>query len=97
MVDGGRLQIRARGADAAAADENEDLPAGRERGKHWREDKATLLLTVDSAVSTDDPCPEIPETFVDATRILKLAREIHAVSAGQDGVVEADEQTAEGA
>ena len=95
MVDGGRLQIRARGADAAAPDENEDLPAGRERGKHWREDKATLLLTVDSAVSTDDPCPEIPETFVDATRILKLAREIHAVSAGQDGVVEAEEQTAE--
>src|SRR5713226_5788024 len=43
---------------------------------------------VSSAVADADPCPEIPETFVDPTRILKLAREIHAVAAGQDGVVE---------
>src|SRR5712692_1545231 len=93
MVDGGRLQILERGADARAPDEDEDVPAGRERGKHWREDKAALLLTVDSEVSANDPCPEIPETFVDPTRILKLAREIHAVAAGQDGVTEPAEQT----
>jgi hypothetical protein len=93
MVDGGRLQILERGADAVAADE--DVPAGRERGKHWREDKAALLLTVTSEVSASDPCPQIPETFVDPTRILKLAREIHAVSAGQDGVTEPEEQTLE--
>src|SRR5437899_3984494 len=58
MVDGGRLQILERGADAMAVDE--DVPAGRERGKHWREDKAALLLTVASEVSASDPCPEIP-------------------------------------
>jgi hypothetical protein len=86
MVDGGRLQILERGA--AAADEESVPLSGRERGKHWREDKAALLLTVDSKVAAADPCPEIPETFVDPTRILKLAREIHAVSAGQDGVAE---------
>ena len=90
MVDGGRLQIRERGADARAADE--EVPTGRERGKHWREDKAALLLTVESEVLAHDPCPEIPSTFVDPTRILKLAREIHAVSAGQDGVTEPEEQ-----
>ena len=90
MVDGGRLQILERGAHAKASDE--DMPAGRERGKHWREDKATLLLTVDSEISAADPCPEISETFVDPTRILKLAREIHAVAAGQDGVTEPEEQ-----
>jgi hypothetical protein len=95
MVDGGRLQIRTRGADAQTPDADEEVPAGRERGKHWREDKAALLLTVASAVSANDPCPEIPETFVDPTRILKLAREIHAVSAGQDGVAEAQEPTLE--
>jgi hypothetical protein len=94
MVDGGRLQILERGADAQAPDADDDVPAGRERGKHWREDKAALLLTVDSAVSVNDPCPEIPATFVDPTRILKLAREIHAVAAGQDGVTEAEEPTA---
>ncbi len=90
MADGGRLQILERGAAgvAAADDETPVVLPGRERGKHWREDKAALLLTVDSKVSATDPCPEIPETFVDPTRILKLAREIHAVSAGQDGVTE---------
>ena len=97
MVDGGRLQILERGADAKPPDEDEDVPAGRERGKHWREDKAALLLTVHSEVSANDPCPEIPETFVDPTRILKLAREIHAVAAGQDGVTAAEEQTVEAA
>jgi hypothetical protein len=90
MVDGGRLQIRERGAaaDAPAADEEPLSSSGRERGKHWREDKAALLLNVHSEVSVVDPCPKIPETFVDPTRILKLAREIHTVPPGQDGVAE---------
>jgi hypothetical protein len=93
MVDGGRLQIRERGADAPTPDEDEDAPAGRERGKYWREDKAALLATVDSAVAAEDPCPEIPATFVDPTRILKLAREIHAVAAGQDGISAPEDPT----
>jgi hypothetical protein len=90
MADGGRLQIRERGEASPAPVDDEDpvVSSGRERGKHWREDKAALLLTVNSEVSSADPCPVIPETFVDPMRILKLAREIHTVSAGQDGVVE---------
>jgi hypothetical protein len=73
MVDGGRLQIRERDAGAApSGDEEPVLSSGQERGQHWREDKAALLLTVDSKVAATDPCPEIPETFVDPTRILKL-------------------------
>jgi hypothetical protein len=87
-VDGGRLQIRERGAASVAAAEEETPPPGREKGKHWREDKAALLLSVQSKAAAVDPCPRIAETFVDPTRILRLAREIHAVSAGQDGVVE---------
>lgn len=94
MVDGGRLQIRERDRDTAAEDD-EPVPPGRERGKHWREDKAALLLTVDSKTSASDPCPQIPETFVDPTRILQLAREIHTVPAGLDGVAEPEpEETA---
>jgi hypothetical protein len=92
MVDGGRLQILERGSAPAADDEA--VPPGRERGKHWREDKAALLLTVASETSTTDPCPQIPETFVDPTRILKLAREIHTVPAGLDGVAEPQLQEA---
>ncbi|MFI5382493.1 MAG: hypothetical protein ACHRHE_24650 [Tepidisphaerales bacterium] len=94
-VDGGRLQIRERDAArvAAAEDEAAASSCGREKGKHWREDKAALLLSVTSEVAAADPCPQIPETFVDPTRILKLAREIHAVSAGQDGVAEPQPET----
>jgi hypothetical protein len=92
-TDGGRLQIRERGVGGAAAAEEETRP-GREKGKHWREDKAALLLTMKSEVSASDPCPEIPETFVDPTRILKLTREIHAVSAGVDGGVEPQQEAA---
>jgi hypothetical protein len=93
-TDGGRLQIRERGVGRAAATE-EETPPGREKGKHWREDKAALLVSVHSAVSASDPCPQIPETFVDPTRILKLAREIHAVPAGQDGVVKPEAEAAD--
>ncbi len=94
MVDGGRLQIRERGR-VTAAEDDESVPPGRERGRHWREDKAAVLLTIASEVAASDPCPQIPETFVDPTRILKLAREIHQVPAGLDGVAEPEpEQTA---
>ena len=76
-MDGGRLQILDRGtaaADPVEDSEDEDEPEAR-RG-HWREDKIGVLMTMTSTVSTDDPCPDIPEHFVDPTRILKLAREI---------------------
>ena len=97
LVEGGRRQIQERGeaSAAAAADEEPVVSSGREKGKYWREDKAALLLMVDSAVSRGDPCPEIPETFVDPTRILPWARAMHAVSAGQDGVVEPEVTTAD--
>lgn len=91
MADGGRLQILDRSqqpateapaaaavvpavaqAEAAAeAWEEESVPSG-----HWREDKVGLLLTMHSAVSAVDPCPEIPPSFVDAQRIPELVREL---------------------
>jgi len=91
MADGGRLQILDRtappGADPPPAAEGaateapavteaeawdeEQVPPG-----HWREDKVGLLLTMHSDVSTTDPCPEIPPSFLDATRIPALVREL---------------------
>jgi hypothetical protein len=90
MADGGRLQILDRAAPAAAdpppraaaaagtapaaegeAWDEEEVSAG-----HWREDKVGLLLTMHSAVSAADPCPEIPPSFVDAARVPELAREL---------------------
>jgi len=91
MADGGRLQILDRSpppptpppppaeegaagvpavAEAEAWDE-EKAPSG-----HWREDKVGLLLTMHSTVSAVDPCPDIPPSFVDATRIPELVREL---------------------
>jgi hypothetical protein len=90
MADGGRLQILDRthpppdpppaGVDGAgdvalaAADEvwdEEKVPCG-----HWREDKVGLLLTMHSEVSATDPCPDLPPSFVDATRIPELVGEL---------------------
>jgi hypothetical protein len=97
MVDGGRLQIR----DAEPEDEQPQgrpveasagaaaQPAERAGGTHWREDRAGLLLTLDSTVSVIDPCPHIPKHFVDPTRILKLARELKPVRVDAEAAGEA--------
>jgi hypothetical protein len=73
--DGGRLQIFERTGAAVEAEEAMEAEDGR-RGKHWREDKIGLLQTMKSEVVASDPCPVIPDAFVDPTRILKLAREL---------------------
>jgi hypothetical protein len=76
MMDGGRLQILDRGKRNPDRTETDNEDGAPERNGHWREDKIGLLMTMTSKVSTDDPCPEIPENFIDPTRIFKLAREI---------------------
>ncbi len=89
MVDSGRMQIldrRAKGekpaaaANAAATTEPAepwDEGEGRDgKAGHWREDKVGLLLVMDSVASACDPCPVIPPSFVDPTRIPKWVREL---------------------
>jgi hypothetical protein len=49
-------------------------------------------MTMTSEVSASDPCPEIPEQFVDPTRILKLARELKKQALpAEDGLKETTE------
>lgn len=86
-VDGGRLQIieLPESSDDAADDPIDD--DGEERvnnGRHWREDKIGLLMTMTSDEHETDPCPEIPETFVDPLRIVKLARDLKKRSPSPD-------------
>ena len=91
--DGGRLQILDRSGVQVEAEEASDAADGN-RGKHWREDKIGVLQTMKSEVSASDPCPEIPECFVDPTRILKLARELKKQSLpSEDAVGVSDERT----
>jgi hypothetical protein len=62
---------------------------------HWREDKVALLLTMKSAVSAADPCPDIPAAFLDVVRIPQLARQLKKnARATEDAVVDSDEPEA---
>lgn len=59
---------------------------------HWREDKVGLLMTLHSTVATHDPCPAIPECFVDPTRIPRLVRELKKnVKQTEDAAGESEE------
>jgi hypothetical protein len=88
FVDGGRLQIRERGGQAVApavqAEPGQWVPEPPAAG-HWREDKVCLLATMGSAPSEADPCPDIPQGFLDVLRIPILARELGKVAAGTQG------------
>jgi hypothetical protein len=86
-VDGGRLQIleRAAGGQAVvpvAAEAIEDdvavpePPCQAKKPLYWREDKIGLLLTMASDTHAADPCPEIPEAFVNPQWIADLAKEL---------------------
>ena len=64
-------------------------PSASETRKHWREDKIGLLMTMTSEESAGNPCPTIPETFVNPLRIIKLTRELHKGCApGGDAVAD---------
>lgn len=95
-VDGGRLQIRhevpASPPAVAAEGMEETLPPDDKcRGKHWREDKIGLLMTMTSTAQATDPCPQVPAGFVDPTRIAQLARELKGkMSARQEAVGESE-------
>ena len=68
MMDGGRIQIRKR------EDSSEDQ--SRNSKGHWRESLVGCLLSMTSDEHAEDPCPTIPKTFVDPTRMADLSREI---------------------
>lgn len=114
-VDGGRLQILERqpGPSATAAEtppdssdlilsEAEEDDAEPERGRHWREDKIGVLLTMNSKESEHDPCPTIPASFLNPARMTQLVRELkkrappqeEAIAEGNSTEAAADEDTA---
>lgn len=71
QMDGGRLQIRDRGADAVQSTSD----------GHWREMKAGCCMSMVSEVSAEDPCPQLPEMFADPGRMAQIAGEIKGFSA----------------
>jgi hypothetical protein len=88
MVDGGRLQIRDEetpetvGEPASLCEEESSVELALDeaeplaKNRHWREDRIGLLLTMRSQVAPNDPCPQIPEVFLNPERMRRLAREL---------------------
>jgi hypothetical protein len=65
------------GAGVAANQEEEDDDPDDEAkpsGRHWREDKVGLAMTMSSQTHESDPHPEVPETFLDPKRVAKIVR-----------------------
>lgn len=83
QMDGGRLQF----FDRAAPERNED-------DTFWREMKVGCLWSMTSKVSAEDPCPLLPDSFVDPERMRKMVREIKGFS-GPDASTDEDEELEE--
>ena len=66
LADGGRFQTCEREEEATS---------------HWHEYKAGVLQILSSEVHTSDPCPQIPEVYLQRDRIDRLTREISQVAA----------------
>jgi len=64
QMDGGRLQF----FDRAEPQRNED-------DTFWREMKVGCLWSMTSKVSAEDPCPQLPASFVDPERMQRMVRE----------------------
>jgi hypothetical protein len=82
-MDGGRIQIRPR----------HQLPGEPDANGHWRETLVGCCLSMTSVEQAEDPCPMIPQTFVDPGRISQLAREIKGISADADDQGEPPDET----
>lgn len=67
QVDGGRMQIR---------DGEAEEPPPERGGKFWRETKVACLLSLASQTFTEDPCPRLPQTFANFSRMARITREI---------------------
>jgi hypothetical protein len=73
----------------AEDNDGDDADERRPAGRHWHEDKVGLVLTMSSTVQLLDPCPQVPETFVDPAKIANLVRGLKGKAAlGEDGLEE---------
>lgn len=66
MMDGGRFQRRDHFGQGKESDD-----AAR---THWRESKVGCLLTMTSATSDQDPCPQIPPEYAHASAVREIAK-----------------------
>jgi hypothetical protein len=72
MMDGGRYQRRDHFASRGEAKTYDD--SSNESKTHWRETKVGCLLSMTSEVHHQDPCPLIPDDFVQAEVVQEIAK-----------------------
>lgn len=87
QMDGGRIQVRQRASSAEQA--------GQTTKGHWRETLVGCCLSMTSEEQAEDPCPTIPQTFVDPARMHDLSREIKGFSALGETAEEPSEESPE--
>jgi hypothetical protein len=76
-------------SDTPMSTDQDDDQDQRPSGRHWHEDKVGLAMTMQSQEQQADPCPKIPEGFVDPERVAKLVRGLKKEAAlGDDGLEE---------
>ena len=80
QMDGGRFQL----FDRQQPERNDDET-------FWREMKVGCLWSMTSEVSTEDPCPELPASFVDPERMRRMVREIKGFSGPDAAATDGDE------
>ena len=81
QMDGGRLQIRDRHATP---------PERGTDASHWREMKAGVLVSLQSQVAAEDPCPELPASFADPGKLREMAREIKGFTTAAEPAAQAE-------
>jgi hypothetical protein len=84
QMDGGRFQL----FDRAEPERNED-------DTFWREMKVGCLWSMTSKVSEEDPCPQLPASFVDPERMKKMVREIKGFSGPDSAAIDEAEDEEE--
>lgn len=84
QMDGGRLQILDRRA-VPTENSTHPVPAA---SNHWREDKVGLMASMTSSIGEVDPCPAIPDHFLNPLRIVKLTREIKGSTVVAEDAIE---------
>jgi len=60
----------------------ESPPVDECRSRFWRDSKVGCLLSMHSVESAEDPCPEIPASFVNVSRVTQLVRELGSHGSG---------------
>jgi hypothetical protein len=94
QMDGGRFQNRERVVSAEEKSKISSLASAADSSDegHWREYKTGLLLSMMSEVQAEDPCPELPATFVDPGKMREIAREIKGFTNESPVSMKADEE-----